>query len=1173
VTTPNGHAHDADVIVANNADVFRVVGTNGAFGSYSGVPNAAGFGAFNYDLQGYVGATEHIVARAVRLLDYTLGGPDLASGGPDGVQAGPLVVGQEAGNGIGDIGGTPMTFEGVALQLGSEIHAEGGDAFIYGGPADDTIFGGGQNDTIILGYGDNWVDGGRGDQCIIGGGARCLMSRDSSSFGEPLYGIAAIPAANLTQLITTPGNVQQAVINQAGAVKYTALLYPYNWDPATYAGTGRSNNSPTFSTGCKQNQVCPHYQPKFGHNVIYGGWGGGVIHGGPGQSALSGTEAPGSTSKSGVIETAFTDNYNLNGDQLNAAPIETDWYHPFNPGNPMGWVPLNANLHGNAARASQIGKATYFNTEDPRRKVMLNAGGTNCVWAAGADWTTCAFNWFLNFDPTDPALELDTRWYFNTGHPQEPVTGDKAIFGDLGNDWIVAGMGRVRVYGGWGNDVIDLRASMNVDGGLNDMPVPNVTDGSAGTPAWESLAYGGAGQDIFFAGTGGDRLIDWVGNHNSYYVPFSQFGMPAVSRTLQPFLPEFLYALSKSDGADQTLGPRYGGAASRNGEPFGELGLVLQHDDAWHQQVGPPFNEMPENLGGTANDVAKTANVLPFRSPGTDPPASLVKAAVGVPSGLGVNLPSGTNTPGASSVPLYVTGTPGAAVSYSFTEGTFIASGSGVLSQKGQFGATVDVSTFPDGTINVKVTLVSGGATTTLTATLGKNSVPPPAPSVAAPAYANIANNLAYTLTITGQAGSIATVVMTDGGLPLPNVANGMDMVGSTGTLSLPVDASNLADGSLSVSVTLTNGAGDSVAWTGTIIKDTVAPVVTLTAPPYINIANVSTYQPTVASETNAIASYVVTDGKHTQTGTKAINSSGKWNLPITASAFNDGPVTITVTVTDPAGNTTTVVTTVFKDTAAPAGTFTIAGTTINGVVAVTNPALSITPSFTAASGIASVLYSVNGGAAAPTVTLPSVDGVYTVTALVISNAGNSAGFSKSVRLDRTGPTITSSITAPTNAGSYDVGQAVALTYSATDADNVASLTALLDGTTSISSGVAFNTETLTPGSHTIVITAKDGLGNVSTTTLTITVHATVAGLTTAVNDGVTAGKITSSTLATQLNGYLSSAQTALNAGNHTAAKAYLASFVSAVNGAGTSISAAYAALLVAWANDLIGRL
>jgi hypothetical protein len=704
-----------------------------------------------------------------------------------------------------------------------------------------------------------------------------------------------------------------------------------------------------------------------------------------------------------------------------------------------------------------------------------------------------------------------------------------------------------------------------------------------GTPAWESLAFGGAGQDIFFAGTGGDRLIDWVGNHNSYYVPFSQFGMPAVSRTLQPFLPEFLYALSKSDGADQTLGVRYGGAASRNGEPFGELGLVLQHDAAWHQQVGPPFNEMPENLGGVGIDVMKTANLLPFSSPGTDPPASALTAAVSLPTGTGVNLPSGTNTPGSSAVPLYVTGAPGAAVTYKFTEGIYTTSGSGVIDAKGQFGTTVDVSSFPDGSIAVTVVETGGGAPTrTLTTTLSKNSVPPPTPTSSAPAWANLANEYAYNVTVNGQAGAIANVVMTDIGTPLPNVANGMDVVGTSGSVVIPVDVSNLKDGPVTISVTLTNGAGDSSAVTWAITKDTVAPVLILSAPTYINIANVSTYQPLVTTENDAIASYVMTDGTTTQSGTKPVNSSGQWNLPVTASYFKNGPVTLTVTVTDPAGNPTVVIANLIKDTAPPAGSFTISGTTINGVVATTNPVLSLTLAFTAASGIGSVAFSTDGGstygsaqpyATAASVTLGS-DGLYTIVIKATSNAGNVATFSKQVRLDRTGPTISYSITAPTNSGSYDVGQVVTLTDSASDVDNVASISAVLDGTTAIASGVAFNTETLAAGVHTIVITAKDGLGNVSTTTITLTVHATVGGLTTAVNDGVTHLQITSSTVATQLRAYLSSAQSALTAGNHTLAKSYLASFVTYVQGqSGTTINAAYAALLVGWANDLIARL
>jgi len=391
-----------------------------------------------------------------------------------------------------------------------------------------------------------------------------------------------------------------------------------------------------------------------------------------------------------------------------------------------------------------------------------------------------------------------------------------------------------------------------------------------------------------------------------------------------------------------------------------------------------------------------------------------------------------------------------------------------------------------------------------------------------------------------------------------------------------------LIDGLLTISVTLTNGAGNSYATTLTVSKDTVPPVLQVSASYYINPGNVGIYQPIFTGELDTTVSYSITDGTTTLTGSKFFNGSNKWQPSMVLTTLKNGPVTLTVTETDPAGNPTVVVTNLFKDTAAPAGSFTIAGSLINGVLATSNPTLAVTLAFTAPSGIAQLALSSNGGSAygapQPYTTSASValgaDGLYTIAIQVTSNAGNVATFTKQVRLDRTGPAISYSLTSPTNSGSYDVGQLVTLTESASDVDNVGSLVAVLDGTTTIASGIAFNTETLAAGTHAIVITAKDGLGNVSQTTITIQVHATVAGLTKAVNDGVTAKKITSTTISSQLLSYLSSAQTALNAGNHTSAKNYLASFVSLVTAqSGVTINAAYASLLVAWANDLIARL
>ena len=56
-TSANGHSHDADVILGDNGDIYRLVGSNGQFLTY------------NYD--NYAGETEHIVPRAVKLLDYS----------------------------------------------------------------------------------------------------------------------------------------------------------------------------------------------------------------------------------------------------------------------------------------------------------------------------------------------------------------------------------------------------------------------------------------------------------------------------------------------------------------------------------------------------------------------------------------------------------------------------------------------------------------------------------------------------------------------------------------------------------------------------------------------------------------------------------------------------------------------------------------------------------------------------------------------------------------------------------------------------------------------------------------------------------------------------------------------------------------------------------------------
>jgi Ca2+-binding RTX toxin-like protein len=448
------HGRDADVILGDNGNIYRIVGTAG----------------FNYD-DGY---DQPIVVRAAKVtIDYTPGGRDMV----------PASV---------DLGGA------------DELHGESGDDAIYGQTGNDVLFGEGQDDDLIGGWGHDWISGGTGDDGVLGDDGRIFTSRNGP--GEALYGVAALPAVQLNLAITTPGNVQNAVINVGGALKKSVDLTPFN---AVVGGNELSD-------------------PQYADDIIYGGLGGDWLHGGAGDDAISGAEA-----------------------------LPVFYGNPSNSGDVLAYNEVS-------------GEFDAYDEFDPRTKIA---------------------GFLLNFDHTEGPTVTSATWgTVNTD-------GDDRIFGDLGNDWLVGGTGRDNLYGGWGDDLIN--ADDNHDsqaGGHNDIPDTH--------PSYEDRAYGGAGRDRLIANTGGDRLIDWAGEFNSYIVPFAPFGLGTVSRMLAPSLAEFLYDLSESDGADFTRG----GDLARNGEPFGELGLVRQQDFAWHDQTGAPDDPQPGNIPGGARDVLRSAS-------------------------------------------------------------------------------------------------------------------------------------------------------------------------------------------------------------------------------------------------------------------------------------------------------------------------------------------------------------------------------------------------------------------------------------------------------------------------------------------------------------------------------------------------------------------------------------
>jgi Ca2+-binding RTX toxin-like protein len=364
------------------------------------------------------------------------------------------------------------------------------------------------------------------------------VSRNSTSVGEPLYGIPAIPAASANQVISTPDGVNNGIINVTPTVflsglKYTVDLTPQNLQP----------NQPTPPD--------PLFRPLYANDIIYGGGGDDSIHGGAGDDAISGAEALAGTlaaNKSFLLTTITP--------VADREPYESDFAHPYNQATRS--VPNRRVMHAT--------KFDLYDANDPLRTILLTAAGILSKTGTGD-------NWILNFDKGEGIT--DTYWVDGTAYPGVKSDGDDQIFGDLGNDWIVGGTGRDMMFSGWGDDLINLDDDLTSPGANSKKG--NAWNPSTDTnPSYEDLAFGGAGIDVFLINTNGDRALDWIGEFNSFYTPFSQYGAVSIGRLLRPGEPEYLYAMSESDGADQTLAAQYGSDPARHGEPFGELGLVLQ---------------------------------------------------------------------------------------------------------------------------------------------------------------------------------------------------------------------------------------------------------------------------------------------------------------------------------------------------------------------------------------------------------------------------------------------------------------------------------------------------------------------------------------------------------------------------------------------------------------------
>lgn len=437
-----------------------------------------------------------------------------------------------------------------------------------------------------------------------------------------------------------------------------------------------------------------------------------------------------------------------------------------------------------------------------------------------------------------------------------------------------------------------------------------------------------------------------------------------------------------------------------------------------------------------------------------------------------------------------------------------------------------------DASAQVRVTNVNGNSATAT----HEYSVDSAAPTVTINTIAsdNIINaseaaaGVTVSGTSTAETGQTLTVTL--------NGTNYQTTVQADGSWSLTMPASDLtalANNGYTLTATVSDLAGNPGSASKGVTVDTTAPVIsfnTVAGDDVINNVEHTQAQIISGTATGAVAGdrlVVTIAGQQYVTSTDA---SGNWSVGVPASVISglaDGTVTISATITDSAGNSSTQTHNVQVNTAAVSlSVSTISGDNIiNAAEAGSALTLSGTGTNFATGTVVTVLLNGKGYSATIqsngswSVNVPAADVAaladgtsYTVSASAQDSAGNSATASRSVAVDLTAPVIsinTVSTDDRLNAAeqqqpltlngstSAEVGQTVTVTFGG----KTYTATVAANGTWALNVPAA-DLAALGQGAQTITASVNDRAGNPGQTTHALTVDtvaptvtiATVAG-------------------------------------------------------------------------------
>ncbi|MGC5889327.1 Ig-like domain-containing protein [Enterobacter roggenkampii] len=353
-------------------------------------------------------------------------------------------------------------------------------------------------------------------------------------------------------------------------------------------------------------------------------------------------------------------------------------------------------------------------------------------------------------------------------------------------------------------------------------------------------------------------------------------------------------------------------------QPFLEQGSVLS-DAPWGWIAGAALGggAIGALLANGGDGETKTKVIDNTKEVESATPTFLLSDKAGDKQGvLTANAITDDNTPTFSG-----TGQPGATIQIKDSSGSTIASA--MVGKEGTW--TVKLPTQTDGEHTWSVVQIDGSKTTdagniTVTVSTAEAAI-----TLATTAGDNVLNASEQSagFTLSGASKNLAQ------GTALTVTLNGKTYtteVGADGTWSVNVpaaDAQALGDGTWTVNVSGKDAAGNTVSGSQTIGVDSVAPTLSVDTLAQDNIINAAEHsQPlTLTGKTTAEAGQIVTVTLNGKNYNATVGSDGTWSVTLAADdvqALNEGNHTLTVNVSDKAGNGSSVTADFTVDTTAP---------------------------------------------------------------------------------------------------------------------------------------------------------------------------------------------------------------------------------------------------------------